>query len=194
MKIALDHDSTIASTGTIAFDLIGSDAEGCTYDDIESWEWGLEKFGAERFLSAMWHAWTLRPLEVPLMDDTVVETVEELYEEHEIHIVTAHPDQMGIEEGKKAWLEYHSIPYDEFHVVPTDTTKAVLDYDVYIDDKPYLPLRVNEVNSSKQVFVRHHQYNKDVPGDYTRIYQLSEVLPHVKSENSSTNRQWNSAD
>lgn len=184
MKIALDHDSTIAATGLIAFDLIGSDAEGCTYEDVETWEWGLETFGTARYLSAMWHAWTLRPLEVPLMDETVVETANKLYENHEVHIVTAHPDQMGVEDGKKEWLDYHGIQYDEFHVVPTDETKAALDYDVYIDDKPYLPEKANRADPSKQVFVRDQRYNRDAPGEYIRIHRLVEVLPHVNTENS----------
>lgn len=176
MKIALDHDSTIAATGDVAFELIGPDAEGCTYDDVVSWEWGLETFGTARYLSAMWHAWTLRPLDVPLMDKTVVETANELFDNHEVHIVTAHPDQMGISEGKKEWLEHHGIEYDEFHVVPTDSTKAALNYDVYIDDKPYLPEKVNQTNPKNLVFVRDHPYNRDVPGKYIRIHQLSEVL------------------
>jgi 5'(3')-deoxyribonucleotidase len=180
-KIALDHDSTLAATGIVAFDLIGDEAAGYTYKDIESWSWGLDKFGTARFLSAMWHTWTLRPLEVPLMDNTVVDTVKQLWDEHDVHIVTANPDHLGIKDGKQRWITHHEIPCDDdhFYQVPPDTTKAKLDYDVFIDDKPYLAERVNEINSDARVFVRDQRYNRDAPGDYTRINKLSEVLEYL---------------
>lgn len=174
--IAVDHDSTLAATAVVAMDLIGPEADGLGYADVESWNWGLDKFGAARYLSALWHAWTLRPLDVPLMDDTVVDTMKQLSGEYELHIVTAHPDHMGIAEGKKQWLAHYGIPYDEFHVVPTDTTKAVLDYDYYIDDKPHLPVEVNKVSSDKTVFVRDHPYNRDCEGEYIRVHTLAGVL------------------
>jgi 5'(3')-deoxyribonucleotidase len=191
MKIALDHDSTLAATGVVAFELIGDDAAGRTYADVESWEWGLETFGAARYLSGMWHAWTLRPLEVPLMDETVVATVKKLAEDHEIHVVTSQPDHMGVAEGKEEWLQHHGIPYEKLVVVGPDTTKAFLDYDVYVDDKPYLPARVNRWTPGARVFVRDHRYNRDAPGEYVRIHKLADVLPYlVDDEAELTTQEW----
>jgi 5'(3')-deoxyribonucleotidase len=180
-KIALDHDSTLAATAVTALDLIHGPGHPYSYDDVLSWNWGLDKFGTARYLSALWHAWTLRPLDVPLMDDTVVYSANRLYDEHEVHIVTAHPDHMGIAEGKMEWLDYHGIQYDEFHVVPTDTTKAVLDYDIYIDDKPHLPAEVNKVSLDKQVYVYDQAYNRDAEGDYKRVFTLGEAAEDILS-------------
>lgn len=180
MKIALDHDSTIAATCDVAFDLMEGPDHGYSYDDIESWTWGIETFGKARYLNALWHAWTLRPLDVPLMDPTVRESVSELVRDHEVHVVTAHPDHVGIEDGKKEWLDDNEIPYDEFHVVPTDDTKAVLDYDVYIDDKPDLPEAAADVEADKTVYVRDHPYNRAVEADHVRVGSISEAVYHIQ--------------
>lgn len=180
-KIALDYDSTLAATALVSFDLLGQEADGYTYKDIESWSWGLDKFGTARYLSALWHVWTLRPLDVPVMDNTVVNTVKQLCDEHNVHIVTANPDHLGIKEGKQKWLAHHQIPFNDehFYQVPSNETKAKLDYDVFIDDKPHLPERVNDKNSDARVFLRDHRYNRNAAGEYTRINTLSEVLEYL---------------
>lgn len=176
-KIALDHDSTLAATATVAFDLIHGPNHDYTYDDVESWSWGLDEFGAERYLSALWHAWTLRPLWVPTLEDDLSNTVADLREEYTVHIVTAHPDHPGITEGKKRWLRFNGISYDDFVVVPARSTKADLDYDYYIDDKPALPERVQELRPTSHVYLRDQPYNRDIVDaeHVTRVHSVAEV-------------------
>lgn len=172
-KLSLDHDSTLAATSAVAFDLIlGDEKHDFSYDNIESWEWGLETFGPARFLSGMWHAWTLRPLEVPPMEPKLAETVADLREHYEVHIVSSYPDHMGITEGKQQWLDHHGIEYDDFVPVHDGTSKAELEYDVYVDDKPTLPERVNELRPHAEVFLYDHLYNQDAEGDYIRVNSL----------------------
>jgi len=187
MKVALDLDNTLAATHLTAAELIGVDY---TYDDLESWDWPLEKFGTARALSALWHAWTLRPLSVPPMELNLGETVRTLNEYATVDVVTAHPDHMGISDGKRRWLDLHGIEYDEFVEVPPDTSKAKLDYDVYVDDKPSLPAEVAEINRGAEVYLRDQPYNRYVPGEeaaagldatgdlakYTRIWSVAELL------------------
>lgn len=175
-RLALDHDSTLAATSEMAFELMLGPDHGYGYENVESWNWGLDTFGAARFLSGMWHAWTLRPLEVPPMEAGLSDTVDRLRDEYEVHIVTAHPDHFGIEDGKKEWLDYHGITYDDFVVVPMDQTKATLGYDVYVDDKPALPAEVNASNPDTEVYLRDQRYNRDADGEYNRIQAVAEVL------------------
>lgn len=173
-RAAIDHDSTLAATLETAFDLMLGPGHGYTYQDIQAWRWPLEEFGKKRFLNAVWHAWNIRPKDIDPMEPGLPETLSELSQHYEVHVVTAHPDHSGITEGKKKWLYRLGIPFDEFHVVPTDTSKSVFGYDVYIDDKPSLPEQVNQVGSG-QVYLRDLPYNRDAPGRYTRVDTVEEA-------------------
>lgn len=168
--LALDFDSVLAATHTVASDLIGIDYD---YDDIESWGWPLEQFGTERALSALWHAWTIRPQDVPPMEENLSQKVSALHSKYNVHIVTAHPDHPGITDGKQDWLDRHGIGHEDFVQVPMDTTKAKLGYDVFIDDKPALPERTDE---SQTVYLRDQPYNREANGDYIRINSITDAL------------------
>lgn len=175
-KLALDHDSTLAATAAVGFDLMCGPGHCYSYDDIETWDWGLERFGPHRYLSALWHAWTLRPLEVPPMEDGLAETVNLLRRQFEVHIVTTVPDHPGLAEGKQQWLDYHDIVYDDLVVVEPGLSKADMDYDVYVDDKPALPKKVNQERPDATVFLRDQPYNQDAAGDYVRVQSVADIL------------------
>lgn len=169
LKVALDLDSTLAATSITAFDLIGVNH---TYNDIESWEWGIETFGASRFLNALWNSWTIRPLEVPTMETTVDTFTEELSEMVDtVDIVTHHPEGvMGIEDGKRKWLDKHDVTFDSF--VSVHDSKADLSYDVFIDDKPSLT-ESPALRDDQYVIQYGHRYNehtKDIAFAWKNTY------------------------
>lgn len=171
MKVALDLDSTLAATSTTAFDLMDEDY---TYDDITSWSWGTDKFGTARYLNALWHAWTIRPEEIPPMEDGLQGTTAHIHDRvDQLDVVTAHPDgMMGVDDGKKQWLEDHGIVYDYY--VPVDEDKADLDYDVYIDDKPTLAQNPGDAT----VLLRDQPYNRDIPNmsvSTVRVHSVREA-------------------
>jgi 5'(3')-deoxyribonucleotidase len=171
-QLALDFDSVLAATHRTASDLLGVDYD---YEDVESWDWPLEKFGTNRALSALWHAWTIRPHEIEPMEPNLSEKVAALHSKYNVHIVTAHPDHQGITEGKQGWLERHGIGHEDFVQVPMGESKAKLGYDVFIDDKPALP---SEIDESQTVYLRDHPYNREVPGSYTRIESITDALKY----------------
>lgn len=175
MRVALDHDSTLAATADTALALIGED--DYSYTDIESWDWGLETFGRLRFLDALWHTWTLRPMSVDPMEPNVDEAIADLHAldaVDRIDIVTQHPDRPGISGGKQRWLDAQDIAYDEFvHV--TDHEKGQLDYDIFIDDRPGLPESVNAMRPEATILLRDQPYNRDADGEYVRIESLFEA-------------------
>lgn len=177
--IALDHDSTLAATAETAFDLIDGPDHGYAYDDIETWAWGLREFGMDCYLSALWHAWTLRPLAVPPMEPNLNHTVAELRRHATVEIVTAHPDHSGISAGKQAWLADNDIEYDAFRAVEMGTSKATLGYDYYVDDKPSLPAEANKMNPDATVYLRDQPYNQDAPGDYIRVNTVAEAMADI---------------
>lgn len=175
--VALDLDSTIAATSEVMFDLINGPEHDYSYDDIETWSWGIEEFGHHAFLNGCWHAWTLRPLEVPPTEENIVQKVQSIKNTYgSVDIVTAHPPNLeGVTEGKQKWADHHGIPYDSFVVVGMDETKAEYGYDVYIDDKPTLPKTVNDMNPGAKVYLYDRKYNRGAPGEYERVTSLSSV-------------------
>lgn len=173
-RISLDLDSTLAATQDVAFDLLEGPDHDLYYDDVESWEWGLEKYGADRYLSALWHAWTLRWEQIDPLEPDLAATVDQFRAAgYTVDVVTAHPDHQGISEAKQNWLDEYDIPYDNFVRAKSDGTKADLDYNIYIDDKPSLPEKVDEWD---RVYLLNQPYNQDAEGDYKRVETVNEVL------------------
>lgn len=171
--LALDLDGTLAATHDIAFDLMLGPDHGYTYEDIESWQWGLDEFGAARFLSAIWHSWTLRVDDIRPTEPNISEKVRRLNEGYTVDVVTANPDHMGIDDGKEYWLDKHGIEYRELiHVPPAQSKGQYFEYDVFVDDKPALPSRVG---NGREVWLKAYPYNKNVEGEYKRFDSLDEI-------------------
>lgn len=176
MRIALDHDSTLAATTSLAFELLDVD-DKYDYPDISSWEWGIQQFGKDPFLHALWHAWTIRPTDVPLMDESVPRTVNTLTDYAEVDIVTHHPSHEGISAGKKEWLLDNGIGYDDFVVVDGIEDKVDLGYDIYVDDHPELPAALEDSDALPIVY--DQLYNRDIDASHKRIDRLSDAFPIV---------------
>jgi len=182
-RVALDFDSTLAATRETAFELLaGPDHDYVPEEDIKDWTWGFREFGKEAYLSAVWHVWTIRPLEVPPLETGQWRAVNKIRSLFDVDIVTAHPDQKWISKGKKAWLREQGINYDKFVVVDPDKSKAELGYDIYIDDKPALPAEVNQKNPSASTFLVDWPYNEDVDGEYTRVDSVDEARRLLEAE------------
>lgn len=172
-SISLDFDGTLANTQVAAFELLEGTDHEYTLEDVADWQWGFREFGRDRYLNALWHAWSIRPLDVPALEENLREKVAELRDEYRVDIVTASPDDRYIERGKRDWLRYHGVEYDDFRSVPVTSTKADLDYDIYIDDKPPLPDRVTDDST---VYLIDAPYNRDADGDYIRVGGIGGVL------------------
>lgn len=172
MRIALDLDGVLAQTYEVAFRLMGEDA-AWEYDDIESWTWGLDKFGDSRFLSSVWHAWTLRPHEIEPMESGISKATADLRAlADQLDIVTSDPGHFGIKESKREWLDEQEVHYDELRISPMGGTKADLDYDVFIDDNPRM---ARDVKPSQKLLLRNAPYNQEASGDYHRVESLPEA-------------------
>lgn len=171
--LALDLDSTLANIHPVAFELLEGPENDYSVEQVTDWEWGVREFGEAAYLSALWNVWTLRPDEVQPYEDDIAETVSQLREDFEVHIVTAHPDHMGISEGKQNWVDEQGIPYDRFRPVCMGVSKSQLDYHVLVDDKPTVP---EEADRFQRVYMFDQPYNAHAEGDYIRVESVNEVL------------------
>lgn len=178
-RIALDMDGTLARSKERVFKCIGEDV---TYEDIVSWDWPMEQFGAGRFLGGFTTAWSQQWQHIEPWEPTIGDTVSELRDRFIVDIVTAQPDNTSIIDGKKAWLETNEIPYADFVTVPFDVSKAELGYDVYIDDKPLLPSAVDELNPEADVFLRDQPYNQNADGIFTRVGSVRLAADIIRGE------------
>lgn len=171
--VALDLDSTTAATCDVSFELLEGPNHGMGYEDIEAWDWGLEKYGTARYLSAIWHAWTLRPHKIQPMEPEIVSPVRRLHDEFGVDVVTNHPDHMGISESKEEWLQKQGIPYNELVSVPMGESKGQYGYDFYIDDKPVF---AKNVPSDSTLFLRDQRYNRSIDTEiYDNVYRVQTV-------------------
>lgn len=181
MTVAIDFDSTLAATTEVVFDLIEGDNHDYSYDDVENWSWGFEEFGKHRFLSACWHTWTIRPLQVRPFEDNLAQTIDRLRDVYDVHILTAHPDHPGVTEGKKKWLDHHGIEVDAFHRVDMGVSKAEV-ADQYIgifEDNPSIPSEVNEKAPETDVYLRDLPYNRGADGEYIRVNSIRDGCDHI---------------
>ena len=176
MKIALDMDSTLAAISEATMAKLGD--EDRTYDDIETWNWVVEEYGGETFFDTFFDIWENEPDTIEPLEDNLSETVSELRDIGEVHLVTNQRPVEGVTEGKMQWLDAHGIEVDEFVGVEPGRSKAELDYDIYIDDKPSLPHNVEE----GKVFLIDHRYNDDAPGDYIRVDSVRDAMLHIKMD------------
>ena len=179
-RICLDLDSTLARTSDVAFELLCGPDHDYTYDDIESWEWGLREFGNAQYLNALWHAWTLRGDDIePFPADPEAVTKELSMCGSQLDVVTEHPKHVrGIDEAKRNWLDANNIVYDEYRSL--DCSKSELDYDIYIDDKPSLASEL-AFDDTSTVLLYDHRYNRDVQGPCTRINSLNKAVSCIYS-------------
>jgi len=176
-KVAIDIDSTLAATYHRVFEYLDGPQHGYTYDDLKYWDWPIDRWGEEHFFDAFRYVWSCQAASVPLYDcggPLVTELLSD-HPEFEVDIVTAQEDCTQMESGKRLWLYDNEFEYNNFVTVPLGKTKAELDYDIYVDDKPSLPERVTD----GEVYLIDHRYNRDAPGEYTRVDTPSQAYMHM---------------
>ena len=176
MKIALDMDSTLAAISTATMAELGD--EDRTYDDIETWNWVIDEYGGDTFFDQFFEIWSERPETIDPLEDNLDDTVSRLRDLGKVHLVTNQRDSDAVTEGKMQWLDSHGIEVDEFVGVEPGRSKAELNYDVYIDDKPALPGNLN----GEKMYLRDHPYNREAPGDYVRVNSVKDALLHLRMD------------
>lgn len=176
--VAVDMDSTLAATWDVAFDLLEGPNHAKSYDDLAHWDWGVDEYGYPRFLNALWGAWTIRSDDIEPMESGLANVITRLNDEYEVHIVTAHPDRLGLDEAKEAWLDAQGIPYDKYVSHSPDFSKGGFQkYRAFIDDKPAF---VENVPRNSVLYLRTQRYNRDIDTDrYENVERVRTVAEAV---------------
>lgn len=137
VEVALDIEETLAAVHAY-FTAQYNTRYGTDYtpEDITSYDWVRNEIDFETYMEITNHGWIheynkIKPREPNL--STVVDRLNN-HPRITVDIVTA---REGVEPTMQQWLEQHQITaYNEF--IARNGSKAVFDYDYYIDDKPDL--------------------------------------------------------
>lgn len=174
-RIALDMDGVLAATKERVWDLLGVDVEPRF---MTHWEWPKQVFG-DAFLDTFEEAWTHNVTEIDPVETGLAETTQLLASENHVDVVTAQPSERCGVEGKKQWLDHHDISYNQLVAVAPGNSKASLDYDVYIDDKPDLVGTVTLDQYDADVFLVDKPYNEMVLGEHERVDSVADTVSHL---------------
>jgi 5'(3')-deoxyribonucleotidase len=178
MRIALDVEEVIA--GTFSYFLsVHNEQHGTAYtmSDVRSWEWVESITELDTFLDILSDGWAHSSDDIPLREPNLTACVRALNDLGTLDIVTASPANS---QDIILWLDRHGISeYNDFvHVDPT-ATKATLNYDYYIDDKPHL---TEKLNSDQLQYLIIRPYN-------TGYHDHSQAVP-VETVQTATQKLW----
>lgn len=155
IKISLDIENTLAATQALFLERYNAthDTEYTIYD-IVSYDDIHEDIDREEFLSRVHSLWTF-PMWIQPTESSLSKSVDILSEYGTVDIVT---NRVGVEEKMGSWLSIMQI--DAYrNLVSTGKSKADLDYDIYIDDRPHL---ASETKISELLYLIKRPYNQDV--------------------------------
>lgn len=154
--ISLDVESTITNILTPFREELKERTGKEIQDRIE---WGFKNVDVSKdtFMEITSSNWKHKPLEIPPTEAGIHVPIMAIYDKAEkLDIVTG---RQGFDEEIRTWLEYYSIPYDDFVVVQGQEAKADLGYDVLIDDSPK---HVDAVSDDQRLILYDQPYNRNI--------------------------------
>lgn len=126
-RIAVDLEGTLASTEIPTIRL----SDELTNEHFEHWN----KPDIEHLLEMFRLMWEQYRDDIPTTEEDISKRIEELKDFGEVHLVTNTP---GDPDDVRSWLDDRKVVFDGYHFPGPQTYKEELDFDVYVDDNPFL--------------------------------------------------------
>jgi len=179
LKLALDFDSVLSDTMVNWVQKFNKRKDtSLTKNDVISWtfwnDFDISIDEAFDIFAEVWSDWkNLPPTEHNLQDKVM-----KLTKICSIDVVTA--VQKNYLQYIKKWLNDKGIIYENF--VSSDSTKANLDYDVFIDDSPSIAQKSSQIG--KICLLYDQPWNRKVTGkNIIRIKNLNDAYEFIKKIN-----------
>lgn len=153
VRIALDLEGVLAHPHPMVLDY----TDRFEPEDLETF--GFDKDDLEHFLEITEFLWKEKWRYIPRTERFLGEKVDRLRECGPVDLVTNTP---GPRERVEDWLDIHDIEVDNLVFPGPGFHKHELDYDIYIDDNPYMP---GDAGIDILYFYTQ-QYNEMFDGDY----------------------------
>jgi len=175
MRIALDVDGVLADLITTLL-TVYEEETGIKIrpEEVDSWDfWRRYNISRQQFIQLLIKTWD-RWRDIQPTENDLAEDVEELNRLGHIDIVTQRPAKT-INNVKK-WLAHHGIKYRNFTWVPPKSTKAILNYHVFIDDSPKLAEEL--IKLGKSMLLYNQPWNKTIKETKTlkRVSSLDDCI------------------
>lgn len=172
MEIALDIESTLAAV-TPEFITELNHRDDLDLDPLREcgdWMWmeNDDICSIERFLEVTEELWQDQWQTIPNREAGLDATTAQMAAQHDLDIVTS---RTGCDEALQAWLDAHGICYDGFHSGVDN--KALMGYDIYIDDKPHLAEDL--AGSNAHIYLINHPYNEYVDDNVHHVTRVDTV-------------------
>jgi len=177
MRIALDVDGVLADVIQTWLIYNNKIRKSITKNEITEWNF-WEKFQINRFdfykeLSACWKSWK----EIPPTEEKLSTIINELSKFGTIDIVTAR--EPSTDEFVKNWLKSQKIIYQNYVSVIDGPKKALLDYDVFIDDSPLNAKKI--ADADKKILLYSQPWNLNIDNSsILRIDTLSDAKKYLQ--------------
>jgi len=177
MRIALDVDGVLADVIQTWLIYNNKIRKSITKNEITEWNF-WEKFQINRFdfykeLSTCWKSWK----EIPPTEEKLSTIINELSKFGTIDIVTAR--ERSTDEFVKNWLKSQKIIYQNYVSVIDGPKKALLDYDVFIDDSPLNATKI--IDADKKILLYSQPWNLNIDNSsILRIDTLSDAKKYLQ--------------
>ncbi len=177
MRIALDVDGVLADVIQTWLIYNNRIRKSITKNEITEWNF-WEKFQINRFdfyreLSTCWKSWK----KIPPTEEKLSTIINELSKFGTIDIVTAR--ERSTDEFVKNWLKSQKIIYQNYVSVIDGPKKALLDYDVFIDDSPLNAKKI--VDADKKILLYSQPWNLNIDNSsILRIDTLSDAKKYLQ--------------
>ena len=188
MKIALDLDGTLADQHSVILPLVSSlKGVPITVDLIDDYL-ALRKYGWKdeevwAFYRTLWVKFNLDAIQ-PFERDVSFWVKKLMDLGHTIDIVTSHSGEGDEVQPIRDWLTKWGIVYNKIEFVGPKGKKETLDYDVYIDDSPYLAKALSDTKT-KHLLIYSQPWNASIDSNSNpnvrRITSFKEAIPIIQS-------------
>lgn len=163
-KVALDLEAVLADTMNEAL----SSTDKLDEDAVRG-SWDMPERQFQIYLGVTDALWRHNPLSITPVEPGIDKYVEDIADEHEVHIVTG---REHVDENLLFWLQKHQIPFESFTSTGEDKWKFE-EYDVFIDDNP-------EMVGECRLLLRDQPWNRHIETEKyktcDRIYSLAEAI------------------
>ncbi len=187
MKIAVDVDGVILDIMT-PFSKMFNEKHGTHYslNDMIKWDFFLDWDVSEKEFLEMFEKIFKNEVRAKLIDDAIPEIMKVLNQNHNIDLLTARENtyKRQLIDTLKKWGIIKSVHYNKLLMVgnTTQDIKLNYEYDVYIDDNPFLIKAISK-KKYRHLLLFDQPWNQQSikARNITRVYSWEEILEEVSN-------------
>ncbi len=180
MKLAIDLDGVLADAIEIWIPIFQRKFDiPILKNQINSWnfweQFGLQRDDFEEVFDEAWKDWK----NVKETESDISEKIKQLRNFGQVDLVTARSKKtMGF---VNKWLEYKKIQLNNIIVVDANESKAILDYNIFLDDSPIQVKQIADLEKIALVYNQPWNLHIEENNNIIRVKNLFDVISFVRN-------------